>query len=88
MQTSSLRQTVFVIFWLKDGQPHCKMLDALDDVLKQSECLRKQEGVSFVCSVSEDPDRVGKLGVQQADSTYSWFKRRRDPSLPIGRKNL
>lgn len=78
--------TVHMLYWIEDGQCQSRMLTDLNELLKQSAELRKKEGVRFVCSTTENTDHVGKLGATMADETYSWYKRRPDPSIPLGRK--
>lgn len=78
--------TVHMLYWIEDGQSQSKMLTDLNELLKESQELRKKEGVRFVCSASENTDQVGKMGVDTVDENYSWYKRRPDPSIPLGRK--
>jgi len=54
------------------------------------EALRKQrrEGafISHVCIQSELSESVGQAGVDDIDlATYSWFKRRINPAITLGR---
>ena len=57
--------------------------DKLEDALKIAEGLRRNEWNSFVIMVSENPDVVGKPGVDSVTdgklpdgSNYTWMKRR------------
>lgn len=59
--------------------------------LKQCEALRelRRNGafISHVCIQSELPDAVGEAGVADIDPlTYSWYKRRINPAIPLGRE--
>ena len=41
--------------------------------------------ISHVCIQSELPTSVGLPGVADVDSSYSWYKRRIDPAIKLGR---
>ena len=58
--------------------------ETLTGALKAAEGLRRQTRYSFVTIVSEDPNCVGKAGVDSVENgktpdghEYSWVKRRR-----------
>ena len=58
--------------------------ETLTGALKAAEGLRRQQRYSFVTIVSEDPNCVGKAGVDSVENgktpdghVYSWVKRRR-----------
>jgi hypothetical protein len=55
----------------------------LVEALRMCEVLRKQQRYSFITMVSENPDSIGKAGVDSVTdgrlpdgSTYEWMKRR------------
>ena len=68
-------------------------LTELTDMLKCCEELRKRrragEPISFITSVSENPDVVGEAGAADVGEDYSWTKRRggRDREQKTGKPN-
>lgn len=50
--------------------------DKMSDALKFMEELRKDERNSFVVMASENPNSVGKPGVDEVGPDYNWTKRR------------
>ena len=54
--------------------------DQMVQALKYAESLRaRRRGGAAICHITisaENPDSVGQAGVAQADSSYSWKKRR------------
>jgi hypothetical protein len=72
---------MFKVYWTdSDGKTQGMFVESLSEVLRKSEQLRK-EGNSFVTMVSEDPNQVGKPGVDMVsngicpDGTeYEWKK--------------
>jgi hypothetical protein len=74
---------VFKVYWTDyDDKPQALYVMGLNKVLKITEDLRKQ-GYTFVTMVSEDPNSVGKPGVDEIvegtlpdGGEYSWRKRR------------
>lgn len=83
------------MFWLEAGDagPQARHAafapDALADALRFAESLRARrragEAISHVAIQSELPDAVGPAGVSDPDKGYAHYKRRIDPSLPLGR---
>lgn len=87
---------MIVVFWLEAppgeaAQPRHAQFDAdrLGDALKFAEQLRARrvagEAISHVAIQSELPQSVGKAGVADPGSDYAHYKRRPDPSIPLGR---
>jgi hypothetical protein len=73
---------------------HAKSIDDLTVMLKFCESLRKarRDGapISFITSVSENPDVVGESGAADVNEDYSWTKRRggRDREQKTGKPAL
>lgn len=75
-----------MVYWLElDSdklQPHSRLFDSknMTDALKFSETLRARkhagEPVHFIVISSENPDCVGKQGVDVTGPDYDWEKRR------------
>lgn len=59
--------------------------DELIKVLDFMKDLRDNDDISFVTMVSQNPNSVGKPGVDTVKEGYNWRKRRPDPKL-VGRK--
>ncbi len=74
---------MFKVYWTdSDGLPQALDATGLTAVLKMTEELRKA-GNTFVTMVSEDPNSVGKPGVDEITegilpdgAEYTWRKRR------------
>lgn len=66
---------MYCVFWVEDGQPQNQMETELGFALGLCEQKRKN-GHRFVTMVSENPDSVGKPGVDVTGSDYDWVKRR------------
>lgn len=78
---------MFMIYWsLTNGRdekiPQSKEFDTFEMGLAMTfmEALRKSQheghGVSHITMSSENPDRVGKDGVDEVGPDYDWMKRR------------
>jgi hypothetical protein len=75
---------MYKVYWSGlDGTPYSKDFDKLGEALKESQDLRNM-GRSFVTMVSEDPNQVGKSGVDAVvngklpdGSVYDWTKKDR-----------
>lgn len=50
--------------------------DKMTDALKFMETLRKDDRCGFVTMCSENPNSVGKPGVDEVGPDYNWTKRR------------
>jgi hypothetical protein len=55
--------------------------DKMSDAMVWMEGLRKRkynngEEILFICMSSENPNQVGKMGVEQVGTDYNWTKRR------------
>ncbi|TFY98425.1 hypothetical protein EZ216_16615 [Ramlibacter humi] len=63
--------------------------DQLGEALKFAESLRAQrragEPISHVAIQSELQESVGQAGVSDPSRDYAHYKRRIDPSIPLGR---
>lgn len=80
------RVTVHMLYWCDlEGNPHVVEHQSLETLLKASELLRQGGMARFVCSASEIAGSVGKDGVGFTGSDYNWYKRRPDPTIPLGR---
>lgn len=74
---------MFRVYWTDEaGKAQALYVQGLNKVLKITEDLRKA-GNTFVTMVSEDPNQVGKPGVDEITEgilpdgeEYSWRKRR------------
>lgn len=71
---------MFKVYWTAGEDIYGQELEGLNDALKLSECLRKI-GCTFVTMVSEDPNQVGKAGVDSVvdgktpdGEVYDWSK--------------
>ena len=73
---------MFMIYWTEDGQPSSKQFESeeMSEALKFSQDLRNRQytdgSVSFVSMSSENPNCVGKQGVDVTGPDYDWKKRR------------
>lgn len=73
---------MFMIFWAENSVPCGKLFgdDQMRDALKFSESLRQRkfagEDICFVTLSSENPNCVGKQGVDVTGPDYDWKKRR------------
>lgn len=82
---------MIVVFWLEDALPraHSFPADALSPALQFAEGLRARrragEPISHVAIQSELPQSVGAAGVSDPAADYAHYKRRIDPSIPLGR---
>lgn len=88
---------MIVVYWLERESAdapaqarHAEFAeDALGAGLQFAEALRGRrrqgEGISHVAIQSELPQSVGKAGVADPGADYAHYKRRIDPSIPLGR---
>ena len=86
---------MIVVFWMEypQGEPlpqaRSFAADALAQALRWAEELRARrkagEAISHVAIQSELPEAVGPAGVADAPRDYAHYKRRIDPSIPLGR---
>lgn len=86
---------MIVVFWLEaaaqalQAQHAVFAPDALREALQFAESLRARrragEAISHVAIQSELPEAVGAPGVADPDKAYAHYKRRLDPSVPLGR---
>lgn len=71
-----------MIYWTENGQPSSKQFESekMSEALKFSQELRTRQyadgSVSFVSMASENPNCVGKQGVDVTGPDYDWKKRR------------
>jgi hypothetical protein len=88
---------MIVVFWLESppGEPplaahQAFAPDELAAALKFAESLRARraagEPLSHVSIQSELPQAVGAAGVSDPPKDYAHYKRRLDPSIPLGRE--
>lgn len=88
---------MLVVFWLERSDPQAAPQplhaefgpDQLVPALQFAEALRARrragELLSHVCLQSEMPESVGQAGVADPGADYAHYKRRLDPSIPLGR---
>ncbi len=87
---------MIVVFWLEAAAGQSAAArhqvfapDALGEALACAEALRARrragEAISHVAIQSELPESVGAAGVADAPAGYAHYKRRLDPSVPLGR---
>ena len=87
---------MIVVFWLEldpQGPAQARHVDFasehLGEALKYAEALRARrragEPISHVTIQSEMPESVGNAGVADPGKDYAHYKRRLDPSIPLGR---
>jgi hypothetical protein len=79
---------IYVIYWLEHWEesgsmvyePNHTTTDDLIQALKTAEEMRKRQyskgDISHVTLTSENPNSVGKSGVDTVDPDYNWKKRR------------
>jgi hypothetical protein len=71
-----------MIFWAENSVPQGKQFesDQMSEALKFSESLRQRKfqgaDIGFVTLASENPNCVGKQGVDVTGPDYDWKKRR------------
>lgn len=71
-----------MIYWTENGQPNSKQFESekMSEALKFSQELRTRQyadgSVSFVSMASENPNCVGKQGIDVTGPDYDWKKRR------------
>lgn len=86
---------MIAVFWL-EGAPASAAArhetfeaSQLAQALRFAEDLRRRrregEPISHVAIQSELPQAVGEAGVKDAPADYAHYKRRIDPSIPLGR---
>lgn len=87
---------MIVVYWLHSSpsgafqaQHSSFAQDQLAEALKFAESLRARrragEAISHVAIQSELPQSVGQAGVADPGRDYAHYKRRPDPSIPLGR---
>ena len=88
---------MIVVYWLEresaDGAAQARHAEFAEDALgaglqfaEQLRARRAQgEAISHVAIQSELPQSVGKAGVSDPSADYAHYKRRIDPSIPLGR---
>lgn len=87
---------MIVVFWLEpdpQGPARARHVDFPSDQLAQAlqyaEALRARrragEPISHVAIQSELPESVGQPGAADPSKDYAHYKRRLDPSIPLGR---
>ena len=87
---------MIIVFWLeRDPQGleqarHASFAaDRLSEALQRAEQLRARrragEPISPVAIQSEWPESVGQAGLAAPAKNYAHYKRRLDPSIPLGR---
>ena len=87
---------MIVVYWLELGGEartvaHHRLFEPgqLSEALAFSESLRARrragEPISHVSLQSELPESVGEAGVAPPPKDYAHYKRRIDPSIPLGR---
>ena len=87
---------VIIVFWLEQdpqGAANARhqlfASDQLGEALRFAEALRARrragEAISHVAIQSELPQSVGQAGVADPGKDYAHYKRRLDPSIPLGR---
>ena len=77
------KKKLFKVYWMGlDEDPYCRDYTELTDALAATRDLRNM-GRTFVTMVSEDPNSVGKPGVDEITEgilpdgeEYTWRKRR------------
>ena len=73
---------MYMIYWTEEGQPKGQQFDSeeMGAALKFSEGLRKRsfagEDIHFIVMSAENPNCVGKMGVDVTGPDYDWKKRR------------
>lgn len=73
---------MYKIYWTENGEHKGELFESseMSNALKFSESLRKRqhsgEDVHFIVMSSENPDCVGKMGVDVTGPDYDWKKRR------------
>lgn len=73
---------MFKVYWtMEDGTVLGQAMEGLDEALRVTEMLRKHKEYSFITMVSENPNQVGKLGVDSVvdgktpdGEVYDWSK--------------
>ena len=71
-----------MIYWTENGQPNGQLFDSekMSEALKFSEALRQRsfagENIHFIVMSAENPNCVGKMGVDVTGPDYDWKKRR------------
>ena len=87
---------MIVVYWLEldpQGAAQARHVDfpsdQLGEALRYAEALRARrragESLSHVAIQSELPEAVGQAGVADPSKDYAHYKRRLDPSIPLGR---
>lgn len=78
---------MFKVYWTTADGTHSKdfKMTELNLVLDFMNTLREDVDISFVTMCSQNPNQVGKMGVAEAGSEYSWTKRRDNERKVSGR---
>lgn len=73
---------MFCVYWIEDSNPKNELFEASEMSLALAKCeeLRTQKlngsNINFVTLASENPNAVGKQGVDKPSPDYSWTMRR------------
>lgn len=68
---------MYCVYWVEEDQPQAQMFgsDEMSHAVTYTEEKRKG-GFKFVSMAYENPDMVGKQGVDVTGPDYNWTKRR------------
>ena len=73
----------YTIYWMDNHEPQYKQTPDMGYALKWMEYLRKNPKFSAICFCAENPNQVGKMGVDSIVDNktpdgveYTWVKRR------------
>jgi hypothetical protein len=58
-----MNKTQYTIYWMLGGYPNAMQTNDMAEAMRQMESMRKCPGYSAITFCSENPDQVGKPGV-------------------------
>ena len=78
-----MKHPQYTVYWTLGRLACSEQTDSMDYALKKVESLRKSSANSAICIASENPNQIGKMGVDAVvdgktpdGMEYTWMKRR------------
>jgi hypothetical protein len=68
---------MFKVYWTdQSGTVFGQEYEDMTVALNLTQVLRNEGCYQFICMVSENPNNMTKMGVDETDAGYTWKKRR------------
>jgi hypothetical protein len=78
-----IEKTKYTIYWTLGRLPCSEETNDMNKALQRIEELRRSPGYSAICFVAENPNQIGRMGVDAVidgktpdGMAYTWVKRR------------